>query len=333
MGARTTIAHEPALDGLRAIAVLLVVAFHARAPGAGQWPTSGYVGVDVFFVLSGYLITSLLRAELDAGGRIDLLGFYRRRFIRLAPPLLAMLAAYLAIASTAWPDTPSHGSDALRAGAYISNFGAPLAFLGHTWSLSVEWQFYLLWPVVLPLIIRLRRPGLILWLLYVAATFLRGAVDWDTGYRQLHVSGLILGAAITYAPRPALMKPAAWLGLVFIALAASGFRWDTMSGLTVGVSLAELGTAMVILGQSGSAGQVLSNRALGWLGVLSYGIYLWHYPMARYLRDDLSQWPVFAITLGASLLLASASHLTVERWTRPLRRSPDRGPRGQTQLE
>lgn len=114
-------AYSPALDGLRAVAIILVVLFHARAPFA----LGGFVGVDVFFVLSGYLITSLLLAEIKSTGKVDLAQFWWRRMIRLTPALVAMLLAYLLLASVLWPGTTDHALQALLAAAYLPTTAPP----------------------------------------------------------------------------------------------------------------------------------------------------------------------------------------------------------------
>ena len=135
--------YNPALDGLRAVAVILVISDHCFVPVFDQ----GYFGVDLFFVLSGFLITRLLVDEIDATGRVDLWRFYLRRFLRLAPPLLLFLIAYVLIAPWFWPqfDFLSHMRDAGLAGFYLSDYSQALwhspKVLIHTWSLSVEETF------------------------------------------------------------------------------------------------------------------------------------------------------------------------------------------------
>src|SRR5487761_2131823 len=140
--------YNQALDGLRAVAIGLVAADHCWVPGFD----SGYFGVDVFFVLSGFLITQLLVDEYDSQGQIDLGKFYLRRLLRLTPPLAILLAVYLAVAPTLWPHYGlwPHIRDAALAGLYLADYGRAFwsqpTLLEHTWSLSVEEHFYLLWP-------------------------------------------------------------------------------------------------------------------------------------------------------------------------------------------
>jgi peptidoglycan/LPS O-acetylase OafA/YrhL len=193
--------YNPALDGLRGLAALVVLAFHTNPDLVG----GGFLGVDVFFVLSGFLITRLLRAEIAATGTIDVLRFYWRRALRLWPPLLAMLALYacfvpLFVPGTDWP------RDVLLAMFYLTDYSYPLwhepELLRHTWSLSVEEHFYLIWPLVILLTRRIEAANLavIFFCLYVVATGWRVLdywlfADWYWTYLRFdtRLSGLVLG--------------------------------------------------------------------------------------------------------------------------------------------
>lgn len=167
--------YVPALDGIRAIAVLLVVFFHAQTPGFH----AGYLGVDVFFVLSGFLITSLLLGELASTGGIHLRRFYFRRLARLMPPLIGLIALYLVLAPLVWPEHAHHIRDAFIAGFYLSDYSVVAdvhpVMLKHSWSLSIEQHYYLLWPLLLLLIVRFRPKEIIgiLFGLYIASTLWR----------------------------------------------------------------------------------------------------------------------------------------------------------------
>lgn len=194
--------YNPALDGLRALAVLLALAFHSRIEGFH----GGFFGVDVFFVLSGYLITRLLANQHSATGTINVPAFYLRRLHRLYPALLPFLGAYLIAGPLAFPNRQDHARDALVAATYLSDYG--FAFwkipwlVQHTWSLSVEEHFYLAWPVALLLV--LRPPGRywapVVLSLTVAATLWRWHVvlnvdPWHQPYYRFdtRLSGLLLG--------------------------------------------------------------------------------------------------------------------------------------------
>ena len=202
----SSLRYNPALDGLRAVAIALVIADHCHVPGFD----GGYFGVDLFFVLSGFLITRLLVDEFDAAGQIDLPRFYLRRLLRLAPPLLLLLAAYLVIAPMIWPQYGlwSHIRDAALAGFYLSDYGRafwhyPIA-LQHTWSLSVEEHFYLIWPFAVLLLARIELRWRIAGLfgIYLIATAWRifeyESSGWVATYFRFdtRMSGLICGALL-----------------------------------------------------------------------------------------------------------------------------------------
>lgn len=320
----------PALDGLRAIAVLMVMVFHAGAPLL----RGGFYGVDVFFVLSGFLITRLLDHERAASGRIDIPRFYLRRLRRLMPPLLLCLALYLLAAPVLWPVYPHHPRDALVAVAYLSDYGHALwqipDMLRHTWSLAVEEHYYLLWPLVLPALPAAGpRRGMLLLLAYALATAWRlislDLWGWEPTYTRFdtRLSGLLLGAALaswpdlsraTHALRP-YRRPA----LLAILVLGVIFHWKEPLSLSAGVILAELATALVIV--SALEGRWWLGAALpAYLGRLSYGLYLFHYPVMLYLRQTAG-WEV-ALIAGSliALVLAALSFHTLEAWTRPERR-------------
>ncbi|NML46779.1 acyltransferase [Ramlibacter sp. G-1-2-2] len=326
--------YNPALDGLRAVAVLVVMLFHARAPLA----PAGYLGVDVFFVLSGFLITSLLLAEMDASGRIDLAGFWRRRLLRLAPALLAMLAAYVLIAPYLWPEVADHGTQAALAAVYLSDYGVAFwgtpHFLSHTWSLAVEMHFYLLWPVLLwAACRRWTRASLpaVLAFAWVLATLVRWVwlvrgQDWiEVYYRtDTRLSGLLLGACLAAAlrdPRWRLalrrwLPWALWLPLPALLLIAH-FHWGDLWVLTWGMGLVELATAAVIFGardRSSQLAKMLSRPLLAWVGRISYGLYLWHYPVFCWLRETRRWEDVLLVGIPLSVALAAGSFHTLEAW-------------------
>ena len=189
----------------------LVVADHCWIPGFD----AGYFGVDIFFVLSGFLITRLLVDEFDALGQIDLMKFYLRRLLRLAPPLMLMLAVYLAIAPVIWPQygLGSHIRDVALAGLYLSDYGrafwdAPTA-LQHTWSLSVEEHFYLIWPFAVLLLARIEPRWRIAGLfgLYLLVTAWRmyeyESQGWVATYfrADTRTAGLVCGALLEHVSR------------------------------------------------------------------------------------------------------------------------------------
>lgn len=315
------------LDGLRALLALAVIGFHCRLPGL----SSGFVAVDVFFVLSGYLITAILRAEVAATGTVDIGGFYVRRAVRLWPALLSMVAVYLVIA----PLLPPHDvvGDAIAAAFYLSDvtlvlWGSP-DYLKHTWSLAVEQHFYLVWPIVVVATARMERRTLLALLAtaFVMATVWRWATwmavgDWTSVYYRfdLRLSGLLLGALIAVAgfrPGAGAAQLSVTIGLALVVAVAICGTWRSGFVATVGILVIELGTAAIIVGitscHATMAGSLLSAPPLVWLGLRSYAIYIWHYPIARMMRTDVDPWTTTAVVLALSVVLAALSYAVVER--------------------
>lgn len=307
------LAHEPALDGLRALAVLAVIAFHARAPFA----LGGARGVDVFFVLSGYLITTILSDR-----KLAVVMFWRRRLVRLMPALVTMVVIATALMPLLSPQyAAKRWQDALLAVTYTMDL--PMAVrpwdgpFMHTWSLALEMQFYLIWPFVLPWLAR-RRPFLALLALWLALLVLQwaiGAFTPLTGYYLFHVSGLALGAALAFMP---LAAPPV-LGWGALALILAGFAVPSIPTAVVEVATATLIAAL--------RGPSLLRVGLSWkpfvqLGVISYGVYLWHFPIHCAVEHTV-WWFRGSVALVGGVALAAASYVLIERpvtrWLRPRR--------------
>jgi peptidoglycan/LPS O-acetylase OafA/YrhL len=325
---------------LRAIAAILVIAHHCRVPGFDP----GYFGVDLFFVLSGFLITRLLAEEIETQGRIDLPQFYLRRFLRLGPPLVLLLVVYLAVAPIAWPrfSAGEHLRDAALAGFYLSDYarafwGIPKA-LTHSWSLSVEEHFYLVWPFALLLLARCdarrRVPALFVMFLFATAwrVFEYNHAGWDATYFRFdtRMSGLIFGALLAaWLPRMSHIpeRTANIIGVIACAALVLCLRvgpWKEPWSLVWLTTLAEMAAAGLLVSASVSNSWVrstLSMPLLVGLGVISYGVYLWQYPIAVYFRDWLP-WPeTVAIVAISAIAAATVSYLTIERPLQRYRRS------------
>ncbi|GIG65024.1 acyltransferase family protein [Phytomonospora endophytica] len=348
-----TAVFRPDIEGLRAVAVLLVVAGHAGIP----WLKGGFVGVDVFFVISGFLITGLLVRELRGTGRISVTGFYARRATRLLPAATVVVAATLA-ASWLWlPGTRMAGiaRDALASGVYAINFrlaatgtqylnaDAPPSPLQHFWSLAVEEQFYLLWPLLLIAtawgVRRRFRPRLIIATLAVLAA---GSLWWSAAQTavsapwayfgihtrawELAAGGLLALAAPAFAklgrPFPAL---AGWLGLALVVAAA--VRFDELTPFPgVAALLPVTGTVLVIAAGCAApaegAGRVLGLAPFRLVGRVSYGYYLWHWPILLIAPAALGLTPSVPLNLAlmvAAFGVAIASYHLVEQPVRTRR--------------
>ena len=297
---------RPDIEGLRAVAILAVLAFHARVPGMG----GGFVGVDVFFVISGYLITGLLLREVSATGRLDLPGFYARRVRRLVPAALVVIAVtVIASAFVLSPlRFPGIALDAAAAAAYISNYRYALIAtdyfaadvqpspLLHFWSLGVEEQFYLVWPVLLLASVRL-LPVRRVWMVVAAVAAASFALSvWMTDVNapwafyslptrawQLALGGLVaLGVLAMPARWPDWLGAAlGWSGLGLIAAAVVFIDPSTpFPGLSA--LLPAVGAALFIIGgerQVARPARLLATSVPRWFGRVSYSLYLWHWPI------------------------------------------------------
>jgi peptidoglycan/LPS O-acetylase OafA/YrhL len=322
---------RPDIEGLRAVAILLVVAYHAHVPHFD----GGFVGVDVFFVLSGYLITGLLVKEIEAKGRVDLIRFYARRVKRLLPAISLMLFVTAVAGYFIYTPLEQKGlpGSAFTTAGYASNlYFARIAvdylraattdmdpFL-HTWSLSVEEQFYLLWPILILLAFRSKRTSLVL---SVVATVSLALCLWLTYHKQPWAFFASPTRAWEFAAGGLgllLIKRRnhliGWLGLAFVVLSAVTFGKQTAFPGAAAV-LPVVGTvAMLNAGESSSLGRFLSARGLQWIGRLSYPWYLWHWPVLVFANANtlVSRLGWVAFSLG----LAMVSYRLVEN---PVRRS------------
>lgn len=310
----------PSLDGLRAIAAWLIVVYHAKMPGL----SGGYMAVDVFLVLSGFLITRLLMAEQQATGRLHYFAFSARRLRRLMPALLAMLAAYLLFAPLLFDHAPwwRHARDALWTALYVVNyasvFGDKLVMLGHVWTLAVEMQFYLIWPLLF-LLIRKASPSIslaVVFALFLSVTLWRAwlathsADLWGFYVRtDARASGLLLGAFIALWGKR-LAPIWSGLGVLLLAFSFTFFSTRWLPSALYGFTLTELGAALLILSQP----RWLAGTIWTWLALMSYGLYLWHYPIMQALKPWVSDWRLMLLLGGGlGLLCAMASYYLLEQ--------------------
>lgn len=335
------------IEGLRAVAVLLVVACHCGV----SWCQGGFIGVDVFFVISGYLITGILVAEIRRTSSLDLPRFYARRARRLLPALLLVLLATLAAgAFIQAPQELAFAGRAARATAlYFSNvffdlYGADYfardvessPFL-HTWSLGVEEQFYLVWPLLLLLGLRQRKSNRpLIWLFAGVASLSLLICLWSTAYRptfafyelparawEFGLGGLLACAGVSRL-RGTAAAVLGWLGLAAILLVAYLLR-DGAGFPGWLATVPALGTVAVLA--TGPArpprgvGFLLDSRPMQYLGARSYSWYLWHWPFVVFSVAIAPAIPVAAkVIVGAASLGAAA--LTYRLLEQPVRHNP-----------
>ncbi|HUW03914.1 MAG TPA: acyltransferase family protein [Acidimicrobiales bacterium] len=343
--------HIAGLDGVRAFAVIAVVAFHL-------WPDlvpGGFLGVDVFFVISGFLITTLLVREGDRSGRIDFVGFWRRRSRRLLPALLLVVVTSIVVARLVSADllvgidrqtigalTFSSNWLEIGAGADYFNETSPVLFATF-WSLAVEEQFYLFWPVALVAIFALAkttglRVRVALGLAFVSAVlmairFVPGSNPTRVYYgTDTHLFGLMIGVAVAlaFAGGVGIVAQHRWTrlrewigftalgGLVVMVLTVDSDSTFTYRG---GILLASVLSAVVVASLPGSATSFTRLHGLGplpWIGERSYGIYLWHWPViliaAEIAPAVAPGSPPALTTVVACLIITFALSAASYRW-------------------
>ncbi|MEU8816122.1 acyltransferase [Actinoplanes sp. NPDC048796] len=329
---------RPDIEGLRAVAVALVVLFHAGVPGVG----GGFIGVDVFFVISGFLITSLMLRELAETGRISLVGFYARRCRRLLPAaglvlVTVVLAGYHRLGFLRGDEI---AEDATWAALFASNFrfasrgvdylasqSAPSP-VQHFWSLAVEEQFYLVWPVALVLLLWLGfRWALPYWLVGAAVLSLAYSIGQSGPWAFFSpvtrlwelAAGCLLGLAaprLRHIPYRIAGSMAA-VGVALIVIAALTF--DERTAFPGYAAVLPVGATVLVLAGRGDA--LLGGRPMMFLGRLSYSLYLWHWPVLI-IAEQAAGEPLPARTRAVLVLLSVAlavvTYFCVED---PIRRS------------
>ena len=352
-GARKHLAYAPGLDGVRAIAVTAVVVFHLGA----TWLTGGFLGVDVFFTLSGFLITSILLTEFYARGRIDIKNFYLRRARRLLPALFTMLATITLLTWLFARDEMYRlRGDVIAALTYCTNWtqivwnrgyfdqlGRP-SLLQHLWSLAVEEQFYVLWPLILVAGLAMRKRWGVLAipvvltavsLVLMAGLFHAGQDPARVYYgTDTHISPMLIGATLAIivgmrrnagldqrtSRRPAHRRhrrphrPArSGLGRVHINYYSAGLYRGGY--LLVGIGSAALIYAAARAGTI--TARLLGWAPLVWIGQRSYAIYLWHWPILMLSRPGVDiHWPkpvVIVLQVAAMLIASDLSFRYIER--------------------
>ena len=332
-------AYRPDVDGLRAIAVAAVILFHASVPGCG----GGYVGVDVFFVISGYLITQLILVDRDGGLGVRLTRFYLRRARRILPALLTMLAvtAVAAVVILLPRELVHFGKYLAATPVLLANVAAwsqvdyfdtawPVSPLLHTWSIAVEEQFYLAYPLALILCSRYWPRARLAALTVIAAGSL-GLCIWAAGRHPVpnfylppsRAWELLLGALVAVAPLRmprirALAELLAAAALAVILASVVGYRATlAYPGLyTVPVCVATAALLVCERARPTLVQRLLALRPLAYVGLLSYSLYLWHMPviaLARYLLIEPPPARLVVAMLAAIVVLAASSYRLIEQ--------------------
>jgi peptidoglycan/LPS O-acetylase OafA/YrhL len=330
--------YRPELDGVRAIAIIVVISIHYT-----NLPRGGLLGVDIFFTLSGFLITTLLMEEWQAEGSISIRSFYLRRYFRLFPGLAALMTAYvLYVVFLGHANVGLRLQGAGYAITYTSNWVMALNrpypewTIGHLWSLAVEEQFYLIWPVILIVLAR-RRLGLngIAWAL---AGMIVGVAAWrfflysngadgsrlyfgtDTRFDQLLIGCL---AGVLFVARGTTRRPAMWTRIatgvgaayvLFSVLQGNDWSYQWRGGLTLFAAAVALTIYGCVTGSLPWLTRALSARWLVFVGTISYSLYLWHIAGGLALQrfGDLHGPVLIVAEVALSFALACASYYLIE---------------------
>jgi peptidoglycan/LPS O-acetylase OafA/YrhL len=354
-----------ALDGLRAVAVLIIMGFHFQV----SWLPGGFIGVDVFYVLSGFLITGLLLSEYRKRGRIGLSAFWLRRARRLLPALVIVLVAVTLLVRFVSPPGlyPDFRMSSLSALFYFSNWWqivssgsyfvatSPASPLTHTWSLAVEEQFYLVWPLVVIAVMHFSRVfarGLRVLLVLSVVGAVGSALEMAFLYNPMvnttrlyfgtdtHAQSILVGSVLACsltiiqmrrggegmappARSPTILRllvlvgAAGFAGTLALAYSIDGTAAFDYRG---GFFLSALSAAAMILAAVCAPGKAiarfLSLRLLVWIGTISYGLYLWHYPVFVFVDSEqtgLNGMWLLALRFATTFALATASYYLVER--------------------
>ncbi|HVY08685.1 MAG TPA: acyltransferase [Mycobacteriales bacterium] len=346
--ARTRLGYRPELDGVRALAVLIVLLYHLTflVPWLTHVGRGGFLAVDLFFVLSGLLITEILIADVDRLGRIDLIGFYGRRARRLLPALFAFIALTVAWYELAHSDGAAQAQGLWRVLTYTL-YGKPdvpgFPFgLSQVWTLVVEWEFYIAWSIALLALLVLRVPRQVIGWLCVAGvavcTLARiwllhhdGDVLLNYHLGLLRFQDMLVGCAIALLPVarriPNIVRSAGVVCLVVVTvranyLASWVYQWGLLlTALSAGVMIAPRERVWRF-------DRFLASRPIVWVGVISYSLYLWSVFAVSEVGGHTRSWPLaprVVAVLAVSFTLASLSYYQVERRFRSRSRRAEPG--------
>ena len=325
---------NPQIQALRALAAGLVLFYHAK------WFDGGYIGVDIFYVISGFLITGILVRELDAKGKISLGAFYARRTKRLLPASFVVVIVTGVTALILLPVSMRQtlGKDLIAAATYISNFlfalwendyqnlnSTPSPYI-HFWSLAVEEQFYIFWPLFIFILFRIGKHRAVIY--GVLATFVGSflfslylterAPIWAFYILPTRAWELAAGALLVFLPELKKFRPLVAL-IAFVTICLTTYLFDEATPFPGIAALAPVIATIILLASRSQWPPVINliaqSRVTQWLGAISYPLYLWHWPVlvipAIYMGSDLN-FVQTVLLLGLTVLLAGLTHRYVE---------------------
>jgi|SRR5689334_6291124 len=325
--------YRPWLDGLRGIAIIAVMASHFEPHYLGR----GYVGVDLFFMLSGFLITTLLLEERKSTGTINFGRFYIRRALRLFPALAAVLAS-ATLLMLLWPSVGQNYRSVLYSAFYVMNWVMALGLdnvsstLYFTWSLSVEEQFYIVWPALLYLLLRLRVRASVIALMLLSTALIVCAhrtsliLAGATGFRvslasDVRTDSLLIGCGIGVMAVSGLLPRSARLVALFTGVLSLGFLCYVVgwfgnygSGLTITAFFFGGLLTLLLISPCNFLSRGLEASPLVWIGRLSYSLYLWHlYASFLVVEGGIDRRFQVVAALALSFIFAGTSYYLIEQ--------------------
>jgi len=334
----------PEFDGLRGVAILGVILFHAGAP----FLKGGFIGVDIFFVLSGFLITSFLIKEFDKYDSINIKNFYVRRILRLIPALLFLLITYCFISFLLLSGEAAKKNyiDALISFFYLSNWARafsihPPDFLGHTWSLSIEEQFYMIWPIILLTMLRFRIKrhyiaiitssiALLAWMLRIYLSVNSASAERIYNGLDTRADALMIGCTIGIAIYSGLINENAKktiekllislcpISIFCLSMLSIVARWDSPWMSYLGFTIVEIMSSIlvfdILINEQSVIRKFLLNVGFVWIGKISYSLYLWHYPIYRTMKAmKYDGFTTFIVGTILTFIMSMFSYYVIEK--------------------
>jgi peptidoglycan/LPS O-acetylase OafA/YrhL len=316
------LSYIPSLDGIRAFSITSVILYHSFP----NYFPGGWIGVDVFFVLSGYLITTILQKDIVNFRKNAIKMFYISRILRILPPFFLMIALLLPISLLAGIGIGTYVRSSIVAGMFVMNWNRafdiwPQSLVAHSWSLAIEEQFYIIWPVVL-IFLRSRNSRrwaiaailtVVIWRCFLVLngeSFERTYNGFDT-----HVDGLLIGGAMALAPlslgTQKIIGSFAIIYIILLICIMLSLPLYSIPAQTFGFTAASiLGASIIISAQhSPSLSKIMSNRVVVYLGKISYSLYLWHYPFLIVFLNNVSQKYAMLYIVPATAFAMISFHL------------------------